>query len=136
MTYSRHIYAYIIKSKQMPQEGDSMSNPGSRSKDGFFKDVYAVVSRIPAGKVATYGQIAFLIGRPGAARTVGYAMNGAPAGLSCHRVVNRLGEMAPGDIFGGAEAQRERLESEGVIFLSDGRIDLKKCLYDFNYKEE
>jgi methylated-DNA-protein-cysteine methyltransferase-like protein len=103
----------------------------SHTSKGFFKDVYAVVSHIPAGKVMTYGQIALVIGRPRAARTVGYAMGAAPFGLPCHRVVNRLGEMAPGDIFGGAEEQRKRLESEGVTFLPSGRIDLKKHLWSY-----
>ena len=91
--------------------------------NGFFDKVYAVVARIPAGKVMTYGQIALVCGRPGAARTVGYAMSAAPAGLPCHRVVNRRGDMAPGDIFCGAGAQRETLRSEGVSFLSDGRVE-------------
>ena len=97
---------------------------------GFFKAVYKLVAQIPTGKVMTYGQIAFIIGRPGASRTVGYAMSSAPAGLPCHRVVNRLGEMAPGDIFGGAAEQRRMLEAEGISFLPNGRIDLKNNIWD------
>jgi methylated-DNA-protein-cysteine methyltransferase-like protein len=95
---------------------------------GFFAGVYSVVSHIPAGKVATYGQIAMMLGSPGAARTVGWAMRAAPPGLPCHRVVNQKGELSPVDIFGGI--QRELLEREGVPFLPGGRIDLRSCLWD------
>lgn len=97
----------------------------------FFKRVYDIVAQIPAGCVMTYGQIAQILGNPRAARAVGYAMNGAPPArnLPCHRVVNRLGTMAPGYLFGGQENQRHLLEQEGVTFLADGRIDLKKHLW-------
>lgn len=97
---------------------------------GFFASVYDIVSKIPKGKVATYGRIAMLLGNPRASRIVGYAMSKAPMNLSNHRVVNRLGEMAPGDIFGGADMQREMLETEGVLFLDNGRIDLDSCLWN------
>ncbi len=105
-----------------------MNRIESKPPKGFFGDVYSVVSRIRPGEVMTYGQIALVIGRPGAARTVGYAMSAAPPGLPCHRVVTRFGDMARGNIFGGAENQRRLLEAEGVFFLPNGRIDLKKCL--------
>jgi methylated-DNA-protein-cysteine methyltransferase related protein len=61
---------------------------------------------------------------------VGWAMKAAPSKLPCHRVVNRLGEMAPGYIFGSKELQRDILESEGITFLENGCIDLKKYLWD------
>lgn len=94
---------------------------------GFFKEAYQVVAQIPAGKVATYGQIAALIGRPGGARIVGWAMHDAPKelGLPCHRVVNKSGGMCPGHLFGPG-AQRALLESEGVTFTDNGCIDMKK----------
>lgn len=79
--------------------------------------------------MATYGQIAMMIGRPRAARFVGYALRQAPYGLPCHRVVNRLGEMAPEGVFGSGELQRQRLESEGISFLENGCIDLKRYLW-------
>lgn len=96
--------------------------------------VYEIVAQIPRGKVATYGQIAALLGNPLAARKVGYAMFHAPddAHLPCHRVVNRKGEMAPDDIFGGQGIQRSLLVSEGVIFKENGCIDMKKCLWLFD----
>lgn len=92
----------------------------------FFKNVYTLVARIPAGKVATYGQIAMMLGSPGAARTVGWAMHAAPPGLPWHRVVNRRGTLS--DTTAGG--QRDLLEAEGVPFLHDGRIDLRSCLWD------
>ena len=57
--------------------------------------VYAVVARIPAGQVATYGLVAFLAGRPRASRIVGCALARAPEGLPCHRVLYRDGASAP-----------------------------------------
>ena len=104
-------------------------------KDLAFDDaVYAIVARIPPGKVATYGQIAALLGNPWASRRVGQAMRDAPAGLdlACHRVVNSAGQMAPGDIFGGADAQRERLLAEGVIFKANGCVDLARSRWMFD----
>jgi methylated-DNA-protein-cysteine methyltransferase related protein len=97
----------------------------------FFYKVYNIVVLIPPGKIATYGQIAAMLGNPRGARTVGWAMQSAPANmkLPCHRVVNRLGAMAPGSIFGGEEIQRVMLESEGVSFLEDGKIDMKKSIW-------
>ena len=103
----------------------------NRRSTGFFEQVYEIVTQIPAGYVATYGQIAKLAGRPHAARIVGYAMHSAPSGegLPCHRVVNRRGELAPGSVFGGGGVQRAMLEDEGIVFLADGRIDMKNHLW-------
>jgi len=97
----------------------------------FFENVYAIVARIPAGYVATYGQIALMVGSPYASRVVGYAMNRAPEerNLPCHRVVNRHGQLAPESVFGGQDIQRARLEAEGITFLPDGSIDMKKHLW-------
>lgn len=102
-------------------------------KDGFFRTVYQVTACIPVGKVATYGQIAFLAGRPKAARFVGLALAVAPRELElpAHRVINRRGELAPPEIFDGR--QRQLLENEGVGFLSDGRINLKEYLWDSQF---
>lgn len=99
----------------------------------FFETIYDIVAQIPAGYVCTYGQIAMLAGRPRAARQVGMAMRTAPENrnLPCHRVVNRLGELAPEHAFGAKEIQRMLLEAEGVTFLPDGRICLEKHLYRF-----
>lgn len=93
-----------------------------------FEKIYKVVKSIPKGKVATYGQVAMLAGNPRWARVVGYALhvNPDPSTIPCHRVVNREGRVAPGFAFGGEVVQRQLLESEGVVFESNGRIDLKK----------
>lgn len=101
-------------------------------RDGqFFERVYAIVALIPKGFVATYGQIALMAGSPYASRVVGYAMNRAPEGrnLPCHRVVNRLGQMAPDAVFGGKRVQQALLEAEGITFLAEGCIDLRKHLW-------
>ncbi|MDR0362927.1 MAG: methylated-DNA--[protein]-cysteine S-methyltransferase [Planctomycetota bacterium] len=101
-------------------------------KTGFYNRVYDLVAAIPRGKVMTYGQIARFLGGYYSGRVVGFAMRRAPEGrgLPCHRVINRLGEMAPGDIFGGEDKQRVRLKREGVRFLPDGRVDLDKSLWN------
>jgi len=93
-------------------------------KDTFFMRVYAVVAEIPYGKVASYGQIATLLGNPRAARSVGWALSVCPDDLPWHRVVK-----ADGSITGGsyAELRRELLIEEGIEFLPDGRVDMQRC---------
>lgn len=97
----------------------------------FFQRVYFIVAKIPEGKVATYGQIARLMGEPRSARIVGWAVKAAPSEshLPCHRVVNRLGELAPEYAFGSKQLQRDILKSEGITFKKDGSINLKKHLW-------
>lgn len=91
-----------------------------------FERIYDVVCQIPKGCVATYGQVAFLAGNPRWARVVGYALhsNPRPGEIPCHRVVNREGRVATNFAFGGGLTQREWLENEGIVFESDGHIDL------------
>lgn len=95
-----------------------------------FEKIYAVVKTIPKGKVATYGQVAYLAGNARWARVVGYALhqNPQPGAIPCHRVVHRNGELAKGFAFGGGEVQRQLLEAEGIVFEKDGRINLDKYL--------
>ena len=92
--------------------------------DGFFEAVYAVARRIPYGRVMSYGQIARVLGRPRGARLVGYAMRCCPDDVPWQRVV-----MQDGTITGGlyADQRRARLESEGVPFLPDGRVNMNAC---------
>ena len=94
---------------------------------GFFTRVYALVAEIPRGRVATYGQIARMLGAPRAARIVGWAMHGTPHGarVPCHRVIQQGGTCSPNFRVGDPGAQRRLLEREGVQFLLDGRVDLK-----------
>ncbi len=88
----------------------------TRSPTRYFHRVWAVVRRIPRGRVASYGQVARAAGFPGTARQVVWALRGAPAsaGLAWHRVLGAGGKiLLPGAA--GLE-QRLRLESEGVTF--------------------
>lgn len=95
----------------------------------YFQKVYEIVEKIPKGKVATYGQIAAILGTPRSARVVGWAMKAAPNHLPCHRVVNKSGELSPFYVFGDQAFQRALLEKEGVTFTSKGTIDMKKHLW-------
>ncbi len=97
--------------------------------DSFPKRVYRLVAEIPKGKVATYGQLAMMAGSPRASRIVGAAMFRAPDGLPCHRVIYSDGSLCCDRAFGGKEIQRQMLEGEGVTFLPDGRVDLKRHLW-------
>lgn len=93
-----------------------------------FKKIYDVVCKIPKGSVATYGQIARMAGNPRWSRVVGYALhvNPAPGIIPCHRVVNCEGKVAESFAFGGGDIQRQMLEQEGIVFETDGHIDLNK----------
>lgn len=97
------------------------------SVNSFFSQVYAVVEKIPAGKVIAYGQIARMLGRPRAAREVGWAMRCCPDNLPWQRVV-----MADGSVSGGmySELRRSLLEEEGITFLPDGRVNMTDCRWD------
>ena len=88
--------------------------------------IYAVVRRIPKGKVATYGQIARIVGRC-TARRVGYAMAAAPEGsrLPLQRVINAQGMISARSHSDGGVRQRVLLEKEGVMFDAKGRVDLR-----------
>ena len=101
--------------------------------DGFARDVLEVVSDIPPGRVASYGQIAALIGRPRNARLVGRVLagvdmyvGGESAGhrrivYPCHRVVTASGRLVPGWV-----GQRALLQAEDVGFRADGCVDMRR----------
>nr|WP_325301579.1 MGMT family protein [uncultured Oscillibacter sp.] len=100
-------------------------------RGGTFALFRDIVRRIPAGKVATYGQIARLAGMPRCARTVGYAMAGCQdPSLPCHRVVDRLGGTKAAFDVHSPGTQRALLEAEGVAFRLDGTVDLERCQWD------
>lgn len=88
----------------------------------FFREVYRIVSQIPYGKVASYGQIARILGAPRSARIVGYAMRNCPEGLPWYRVIKADGALASGVL---PDLCRDLLEDEGVTFLPDGRVNMK-----------
>ncbi len=93
-----------------------------------YARIYAVIRRIPRGRVATYGQIAALAGLGGHARQVGYALHALPAGstLPWHRVINARGEVSPRSQFGEELRQCLLLEAEDVEFDWRGRVSLKR----------
>lgn len=95
-------------------------------KEEFYDEVYRIVAMIPCGKVATYGQIAWMLERPRNARQVGRALYSAPKYLElpCHRVVNSAGRPVP-----GWPEQRELLLNEGVCFKESGNVDLKRSIW-------
>jgi methylated-DNA-protein-cysteine methyltransferase-like protein len=95
-------------------------------RSSLFERVYEIVRHIPPGKVATYGQIAHLLGMPRAARTVGWALASMPNGsdVPWQRVINAQGTISLSAQGHGAAIQRALLESEGVAFDERGRVDL------------
>ena len=95
----------------------------------FDSQVYTVVRRIPAGRIATYGQVAAMLGKPRAARAVGGAMRRCPAGVPWHRVMNAAGRISRRARAAGMLTQRMMLEREGVT-LKRGRVDLARYGWD------
>lgn len=104
--------------------------------ENTYDKIYAVVRRIPKGKVATYGQIARLAGNPKWSRVVGYALhvNPKPYVIPCHRVVNRFGQPSRAFAFGGENVQIELLQAEGVEVCRNGTVDLS--MYQWDEKEK
>ena len=96
-----------------------------------FDKIYDVVKKIPKGKVCTYGCVAAMAGNPRWSRVVGYALhvNPEPGKIPCHRVVTRNGEVSKAFAFGGENMQRLLLAEEGIEFLGDGRVDLKRFIW-------
>ena len=93
-----------------------------------WQPVYRVVRRIPAGRVASYGQVAAIAGMPRAARQVGYALHALDAAsvVPWHRVVNAQGRISTRGPVEVVSLQRSRLEAEGIAFEPSGRIDLAR----------
>ena len=94
--------------------------------EAFFQSVYELVARVPRGRVISYGGIARLLGRPRAARVVGWAMRCCPEEIPWQRVVKADGTVA-GGLF--CEMRRAMLKDEGVLFLPDGRVDMARCAW-------
>lgn len=98
------------------------------NRQSSYAAIYAVVRRIPSGRVATYGQVARLAGLGRNPRLVGYALHALPDGsrLPWHRVVNSRGAISTRSEAGPEAIQRSLLEREGVCFDGRGRLDLKR----------
>ena len=97
----------------------------------YYEDVYAVVVRIPRGKVSTYGRIAAMTTVPRGARGVGWALAGLRADarpeVPWWRVINAAGRIS--NEYNAAQ-QRELLEAEGVVFNAHGYVDLARFLWE------
>jgi len=95
--------------------------------EGLIYEILSAVEEIPEGRVATYGQIARLVGRERNARLVGrvLSMSQYYGDYPCHRVVDHTGRLAP-----GFREQADRLRQEGVAWKDSGHVDLKSCQWD------
>lgn len=96
-------------------------------QEEFESLALSAISEIPYGKVATYGQIAEMIGYPHHARHVGKACANSwyYGTYPCHRVVNSQGRLVP-----GWDEQKRLLEAEGIMFKENGCVDLTRCQWD------
>lgn len=116
----------------------ALPQPDPSAWEQFCQQVYAIVRRIPPGRVTTYGRIAGLIAPPSgmepanylriAPRWVGYALRSAADDLPWQRVLNSRGGSSP-RLGESDELQRHLLESEGVIFNNQNRVDLQRYLW-------
>lgn len=100
----------------------------SKLDENLIYEILSVVEEIPEGKVATYGQIARLIGKDKNARLVGKALSISEyyGSFPCHRVVNHAGRTAP-----HWNEQADLLKAEGVIMKKENYVDLKICGWEF-----
>ncbi len=98
----------------------------------FAERVYALVRRIPPGRVTTYGRIARAAGAARSARMVGWLLHHSPPDVSdvAHRVVNRNSELTGGRAWGHPAVMRALLEDEGVTFVDEYQVGLEKHLWD------
>ncbi len=98
---------------------------------GYYDDVYAIVCRIPPGRVSTYGRIAAMTAVPRGARGVGWALHALGPAQARHvpwwRVINAAGRISNEY---HADLQRALLEAEGVVFNEHGYVDLERYLWD------
>jgi len=96
--------------------------------ENFFERVYDVASRIPYGKVTSYGAIANFLASSGSARMVGWAMNASHNrdDVPAHRVVNRVGLLSGKHHFDGTNLMQQLLESEGIKVEDNKVVDFEK----------
>ena len=120
----------IKKKKDPPKSLDDLFVSPKRKNSGslsFYAKVYEIVSKIPKGKVTTYGAIAESIGMKSSSRLVGQALRSMPEDMNipAQRVINHAGLLSGAHQFGGYERMRWLLEKEGVTFIRDG-VDMTK----------
>jgi len=134
MHYQARCYHRLMAQIQNAFHATGHDGEGRESGSGrstFFAHVFGVVSRIPRGRVTTYGAITRALGTPRAARSVGWALSVAPEedALPCHRVVDRNGSLSGGWHWGHPDVMAGLLHDEGVPFLDTHRVDLAACLW-------
>lgn len=118
--------AATVQVRKVPSTAIPQIKTGVWSDGPLARKIFTTVRQIPAGKVATYGDIALVVGC--SPRQVGYWLhrNPNPQTIPCHRVVFADGSLAAAFAFGGLSGQRRRLQSEGVSVTSN-LVNLKKC---------
>ncbi len=104
---------------------DLLENP-------FSANVIKYIKKIPKGKVATYGQIAVMAGKPQGARGVSWILHSSSRKykLPWHRVINSQGKISFDKKSSNYSLQKRRLKQEGVVFDDLGRVDLSKYRWD------
>jgi len=116
-----------IRRRRPPKSEERVHGDLQGDRPSAWEMVYAIVRRIPRGRVMSYGQIATLLGSRLSPRAVGWALHGCPGGVPWQRVVNASGrcstERLPDIPLG---LQRALLEAEGVRFKQSGAIDLER----------
>ena len=112
-------------------EGQGEAEPSELRDASPYERIYALVARIPPGRVATYGQLARIEGHC-TSRMVGYAMAALPDGraLPWHRVVNARGGVSERRGGGGTSRQQELLRADGLLFDFRGRLDLDRIVWE------
>jgi methylated-DNA-protein-cysteine methyltransferase-like protein len=106
---------------------DLLDGKPTKNMPSFYEKVYAVVRKIPKGKVTTYGAIAETIGMKSSSRLVGQALRSMPpdSDIPAQRVINHAGLLTGAHQFGGYERMRWLLEREGVTFKNDA-VNMEK----------
>jgi methylated-DNA-protein-cysteine methyltransferase-like protein len=101
-------------------------------RDQMFALIWEAVRRVPRGSVATYGQIASMVGYPRHSRLVGRALGALPehSDVPWQRIVNASGDVSTRTAGDSHELQRLLLEAEGIAFTANGRIDLERYRWD------
>lgn len=121
----------LIKKKNIKTSGKHKDSEANTSQ--FFENVYAIVVKIPKGRVTSYGAIAKALGAAKSSRIVGYAMNESHKylpHLAAHRVVNRIGLLTGKHHFGTEDEMQKLLESEGHKIVNDKIVDFDKVFWD------
>jgi methylated-DNA-protein-cysteine methyltransferase-like protein len=106
------------------------TSPIHKQTTTLMAQIFALVQSCPIGRVTTYSWLAKAVGYPRGARMVGWIMNETRAGIPAQRVINSKGELSGSWAFGSPERMRLLLESEGITFSDNGKVDLKQYGWD------